>query len=354
MVRVAVLWQDMSGYFNACLKALSASADVDLFVAHPEVDPEVPFDDAQFAWLPIRHLWRGQPDARSLIAELESFRPDVVLVSSWHIPPYRKVVKHFQGRALRILCMDNQWMETPKQWLGRLSRRIYLAPYFDMAFVSGDRQAQFARHLGFGQTRILRGLYCCDTDAFQRPVASEPDRAFFFCGRLVESKGVTVLMQAYEKYRRSIEHPWPLRVAGVGPLSFQLDQVEGVELLGFLQPAALPEAMWSSTALVLPSLFEPWGVVVHEAATAGLILVCSEATGAAVHLLQDGYNGYLFPTGNADLLAQRMLALSVRSDEELKDMREASVLMSGQLTPDRWASYLLEAVASATAPQTGR
>ena len=40
--------------------------------------------------------------------------------------------------------------------------------------------------------------------------------------------------------------------------------------------------------------FEPWALVVHEAASAGRLILASENVGAVPHLVQPGYNGYIF------------------------------------------------------------
>jgi glycosyltransferase involved in cell wall biosynthesis len=270
-------------------------------------------------------------------------RTDAVLISGWQIRGYRAVLRELGRRRIpRILCMDNQWRGTPKQWLGRASRGLYIQPFFDTAFVPGDRQARFARVLGFREQHLMRGLYCADTAAFAVPADWKGQRepAFLFTGRLSAEKGIDVLADGYRRYRSSVDAPWPLRVAGIGPHSRALAEVDGVDMLGFLQPADLPKAMWSATAAVSPGIFEPWGVAIHEATAAGLPVICSEEAGAGVHLVQDGYNGYVVPTGNGVQLAKAMRTLSLLPPDRLKEMASASVSLSLQFSAKRWAQYV--------------
>ena len=103
--------------------------------------------------------------------------------------------------------------------------------------------------------------------------------------------------------------------------------------------------MWSATSLILPSNFEPWGVVVHEGTIAGLIPICSDRVGAAVHLVQDGYNGYVVPAQSPGELAAAMQRVACKSESELDRMRHASQQMSTQFSTDRWAHYLVEMLA---------
>ncbi len=99
--------------------------------------------------------------------------------------------------------------------------------------------------------------------------------------------------------------------------------------------------MGRSGAFVLASRREPWGVVVQEAAAAGLPLICSDQVGAAVHLLQHHYNGYSFASGDADQLARCMKRLSELSDAQRAEMGRRSHELSKQFLPERWVETLV-------------
>jgi glycosyltransferase involved in cell wall biosynthesis len=55
--------------------------------------------------------------------------------------------------------------------------------------------------------------------------------------------------------------------------------------------------------LVLPSLFEPFGLVVNEAMLCGLPVAVSDRVGARFDLVRPGENGYVFPAGDVEALA---------------------------------------------------
>ncbi|HET6953454.1 MAG TPA: glycosyltransferase family 4 protein, partial [Acidimicrobiales bacterium] len=252
------------------------------------------------------------------------------------------------GETLRILCMDNQWWATPKQVLGVASSRALIAPAYDAAFLPGERSADFAHRLGFSDERIIRGLYTCDYGRFA-PIAAAragaaPPRAFAFVGRLVPVKGIDTLADAYRRYRGMVDEPWPLVVGGVGPEEGRLAGLPGVERLGFVQPDDLPEVLGRVGCLVLPSRFEPWAVVIHEAVTAGLPVVCTSVCGAASRLVLDGYNGRVVSPGDPDALARALVAISSASDDRRAAMSAASRGLARQFTPDRWADHLLDRI----------
>jgi len=103
--------------------------------------------------------------------------------------------------------------------------------------------------------------------------------------------------------------------------------------------------MAESGAFILPSRFEPWGVVVQEATAAGLPLICSNKVGASVHLLQDYFNGFSFMSGNSNQLMERMTAVSCMEREEIRRMRLNSSELSKQFSPARWAKTLVTEIA---------
>jgi len=80
---------------------------------------------------------------------------------------------------------------------------------------------------------------------------------------------------------------WKYLIAGTGPLEAELKMLAGkalgktVHLLGFQQPADNLALMAHAEAMVLPSRFEPHGIVVGEALAAGTPVLLSDIVGAA-------------------------------------------------------------------------
>jgi len=205
----------------------------------------------------------------------------------------------------------------------------------------------FARKMGFKENEILYGVLTADTAAMRQAAGREPERpAFLFIGRLVPVKGLDTLAAAYGVYRRAVADPWPLRVCGLGPLAHVISPVPGVEMVGFVQPEALPDQFAQSSCLVLPSRSENWGVVIHEAAAAGRPVICSTACGASVSLVRDGFNGFVFEAGDAAGLASALIRMHGASIAERRRMGEASRHLAEQYSPERWARYLLDRVAA--------
>ena len=129
-----------------------------------------------------------------------------------------------------------------------------------------------------------------------------------FAGRLVYEKGVQHLVHAIPRLRE--RHPG-LRVviAGDGPYRNELQQEsdrlrldQTVSFLGFMNESQLPAVLGATDATVVPSLYEPFGMVALEAAAAGAPLAVA-ATGGLAEIVEPGVTGVTFPHSDPEALA---------------------------------------------------
>jgi glycogen synthase len=129
-----------------------------------------------------------------------------------------------------------------------------------------------------------------------------------YAGRLVHEKGVQTLLRAVRPLRES--HPGlRLVIAGTGyhepalrALARRLRIARAVEFVGFLDEPELGALIGAADAVVVPSFYEPFGIVALEAAAAGAPLVVAE-TGGLADLAAAGVAAASFPAGAVDALA---------------------------------------------------
>ena len=158
------------------------------------------------------------------------------------------------------------------------------------------------RFYGVPANRIVTGVYAADETLFHDglPLEERPKR-MLFVGQLCERKNVLRLCEAFQ---RSGGHGkgWTLDLYGSGSFRDQIPQGDGVTVHDFMQHEQLAEFYRQSRCFILPSLKEHWGVVVHEAALSGCVLLLSDCIGASEDFLVSGKNGFAFrPQSIADL-----------------------------------------------------
>jgi glycosyltransferase involved in cell wall biosynthesis len=180
--------------------------------------------------------------------------------------------------------------------LGIPESRRHLAPYtVDNAF--------------FREHRLAKAL------ARERLGLEPEGPVMLYVGKLAPRKDPGTLVAAAALY----DHSSHVLVAGDGSLRDELRRQAarlGVALtvLGFMNQTEIPLAYCAADMLVLPSLVEPWGLVVNEAMCAELPVVVSSRVGARLDLVIPGLNGAVFRAGDARSLA-RVIAPIVESAE---------------------------------------
>ena len=188
------------------------------------------------------------------------------------------------------------------------------------AVVSSSGGIEYLQSLGFPRERIFLVPTAVDNDWWSSRAAAA-DRAAtraawnipresavaFFCAKLQPWKGALDLLEAFAEARLPDSY---LVIAGDGPERSSLEQraaelgiADRVRFLGFLNQSQLPSAYAAADVFVLPSLFEPFGLVVNEAMVCGCPVVVSDRVGAKYDLVRPGENGYVFPSGDIKALA---------------------------------------------------
>jgi glycosyltransferase involved in cell wall biosynthesis len=331
------------------MKTLADNYDAEMLVITQPGKEIAPYSSEEFNWIKNYVVYQDATNYPYLQRLVSEFQPDSILMCSWNFRDYMKLTRSEPFKRLpRISGMDNQWLGTVKQYIGVIVSPVFLKPSIDCFFVPGDRQVEFCRRLGYNRNKIAMGYYSCDVHRFSevnhwRKGLPLP-KSFLFVGRMVPDKGISVLAEAYQLYRKQVSEPYSLICVGTGLLDKSLLEINGIDLKGFVQPTRLLEIFAKASCLLLPSLFEPWGVVVHEATTAGLAVICTHSCGAGVHLVQDDYNGYIVQPGKPKDLASAMIDYSRKTDFERATMSKNSRALSRQFTPERWALSLKKAI----------
>jgi glycosyltransferase involved in cell wall biosynthesis len=131
-----------------------------------------------------------------------------------------------------------------------------------------------------------------------------------FVGKQFERKGGPLLLEAFRLVRARFADA---RLVIIGPPTPPADG-PGVEWLGNLdknrpdQWARLVGAYQNADVFCLPSLFEPFGIVILEAMFFGLPCV-GTAEWAIPEMIANGETGYTAPRDDVKALAERLIAL---------------------------------------------
>jgi len=340
---VLFLHAEVMGYTVATLRALT-QLGFDIHVVHwdrKKLTPFIPPIDRG-----IRYYDRSKYSRSTLIELTRKLSPDLTVVAGWMDTDYLFVSRELRKRGVRVVVgFDDQWIGSSRQRLVSVFRSCNLLKiFFSNAWVSGARQFEYAKRFGFANHEIITDLYSCDQSVFRRhsltSKATELSKTFLYAGRMETYKGVEDLLKVW--FSISAENVgWKLTIVGNGSLFNSIDHSQSLRKIEFLQPTELSALVAQSTCCVVPSYFEPWGVVVHEFVSCGKPIIVSDAVGAGDSFLIDGFNGFKFKARDLDGLYSAMHRITQMSIPELENMGARSSMLSQRITPESSAANLI-------------
>lgn len=233
----------------------------------------------------------------------------------------------------------------------------------DQVIVPSSGTHDLMRALGVPEEQITLTPYSVDNDWWIAQSAkvdragvraswgtSSTDAVILFCAKLQPWKRPMDVLQAFAKARLDNA---VLVFAGEGQLRSQLERAswvlgvrDRVRFLGFVNQSELPSVYTASDLMVLPSEYEPFGVVVNEAMCCSCPVMASDCVGAARDLIVPVHADFVFPVGDIECLA-KSLRQSLQEREKLRQIGEAFFRHVQTWSPERNISATIEAISRA-------
>ena len=230
----------------------------------------------------------------------------------------------------------------------------------------GQSNSRFWEHYGVPAGKRIFAPFSVDNEWFgqqaslqrarrrelRRELELPEGRMLLFAGRFVAAKNLERLLNAWLGFDGT---GLSLLLAGGGPLEAKLKQavtgagLRNVCFRSFQAQAEMPKFYAAADGLILPSLFEPWGLVVNEAMASGLPVFVSERCGCAEDLVQAGANGLIFDPFDVGQIGECLHAFAGFGDGDLERMGRRSREIIEPWSAGRAAASILEAARGAAA-----
>lgn len=337
------LYTEIAEYFLACCNELAAHGEVHI-IRWP-VNKEAPFQFQKNEKLKIYS--KADYDVIQLKQLVNTINPDVIICSGWIDKDYLKITKTYFKKIPTIMTCDTHWRGDLKQRIAMIVSRFTLLNIFSHAWVPGQIQKQYVLNLGFKEKNIETGFYSCDLNHFEAIYQSQKaqkqthfPKRFLYVGRYYEFKGIKELWQAFIELQIEQPNEWELWCLGIGDI--EPTNHPKIKHFGFVQPKDLASFTLKTGVFVLPSRFEPWGVVVHEFAASGFPLLLSDKVGAKEQFLNEGKNGFVFKSENIFDLKTALKNIINTNESELQKMSVLSNKLSKTISQTTWVNSLLK------------
>ncbi len=309
----------------------------------------------------VRMMLYNQESRRQLEAKIASFKPNVLLFhnifpigspSLYHTAllnnlPVIQYVHNFRpfsvsgtlyanGRITKESLEGKYWQEVLfGAWQGSIFKSAMMSIVLTQLQNSGWLEAVKAwvcvskfMHdkflvTGLPENRIFTLPHSWDPHSLD---LDRTDKGYYlFMARLVESKGVPVVLKAWHALKNKLGDKTPqLWVCGEGPLADKVIKASlnnpKIRYLGQVNDPEKTDILSHCRALIVPSTWwEPLGIVVYEAYDlAKPVLVA--ASGGLTDIVEHGVTGFLHIPGHEQELIRSVLAtenLSLRERETM-------------------------------------
>jgi len=301
------------------------------------------------------------------IAAAEADAPDIVHVH-WPVPHawFGAVARTVSGGRTALVSsfysVEIRWIERQLPWAVPLLR--WAIETSDALTAISTATADAVRRYSIRDVAVIPFSASLSAPAAATLAGDpHPGRApappdalrILFVGRLVERKGVPILLEALRLVRQSA--PASLTVVGDGPLRAHLERQAGdlggaVDFRGRVTADELAALYAASDVFVLPAVVdakgdtEGLGVVLLEALEFELPVIASRV-GGIPDIIEDGTTGWLVPPADARSLARKILAVMDRPDEARRVARHGRVRSRERFGLTRVVDDLLDAYARA-------
>jgi glycosyltransferase involved in cell wall biosynthesis len=326
--RVLMVYIEPTTYILRLIRELMMKNDWQvnvLFIAQNHSQQwNLPLDGITYEMLPTGR-WKA---FRILAGKLQSGLYDVLHLAGWGHSHMLMALLAGKLAKVPVLMETDTPLPFRLSFLKRFTKRLIYPWLFSLTTIflpGGSRQARYLQHYSVTDNKIRIAYMTVDTTSISTHVDATTvthrqtlrdihgigpqSIIFLYVGRMEPHKGMWDLLQAFSQVT-SKSPDCHLMLVGDGSMNkavatLALDH-QGIHYRGRLSGIDLLDAYAISDVFVLPSLFEPWGLVVNEAMAAGLPVIASDRVGCIDDLIVVGETGFVVCAESSDQLASTM------------------------------------------------
>jgi len=353
---ILLVWDRIGDYHQARIKACEQVFKGGVYTA------DLAGTDTLYKWNSIEHahhtvLSFKAAEQSDILPRFNAFRKIIkennihVVAAPYGRTEYLLFLLYARLKGLRTIIFCESWYTRGK--VKDFFKSILLKAIGNRYFVSGQRAYEhLIKSYRIKSSRVFQGYSVVDNAHFSINESEENAQVkkYLICvARYSKEKNLELLIRSFAK--SDIQQKYTLLLVGDGPQRSQLKNVidthglkDRVVLSGWVTYIELPALYAASAAFVLPSTFEPWGLVVNEAMAAGLPIIISKECGCEPDLLEEGINGWSFNALDEITLIAALNAFSKLDAGEIASMGRFSKERIELFTPIQWAVKLHAAV----------
>lgn len=308
----------------------------------------------------VSSIMRGNiriPFQPGLIKMILKTEPDIIITDGFFQWTYGPLLLRTFFRIPHIMCYEGT--EHTERNAGKLRAwyRKLASRAMDHIVCNGVLSKKYVKGLGFPLRKISLGNMAADTEGFEKKSTSISranreqlkhhlgikGKTILFIGRLVPLKGVDKLLEVWNDTLKT-NNELTLLIVGDGPQKEDLinycimQEMDNVRFTGGVSHDSLPNYLAISDVFIIPTLQDNWSLVVPEAMSCKLPIVCSRYNGCWPELVTQD-NGWVFDPLSRESFKNTMKQV-MYDTKRWQTMGSASLEIVQGFTPEKIAKGL--------------
>jgi glycosyltransferase involved in cell wall biosynthesis len=278
----------------------------------------------------------------TIIADIEAWKPDTLLVYGWAYKSHLQVLRHFKNKIPVLFRGDSTLLDKPAGFKNSI-RTIYLKwvyKHIDYALYTGTNNKAYYTKYGLKNSQLVFAPHAVDNDRFDNPhfvEASElrsslniknEEILILYAGKFDRVKNIGALLSAFISLNHADVHLL-LVGNGVNEVELKAEAAQShiacnIHFMDFKNQSFMPVVYQAADLFCLPSISETWGLGVNEAMACGKAILVSDKAGCAIDLVKPDFNGFIHTAGSVADIAEKLNTLLAKGKTGLAQMGEHS------------------------------
>jgi glycosyltransferase involved in cell wall biosynthesis len=228
------------------------------------------------------------------IAILSGLKPDIVIIGGYKISYADLVIKYARSKNIKYFF-----------WLERINFNFFLKKFFftiinadvlkraDGIFAIGKYATKFYKKFNSNVYNIPYSI------SLKKKIKKYKTPIFLFVGQIIKRKGILSLLNCIANINAK---ECKFIFAGTGPLVKNIKKImklkKNVFYYNFKNKDELNKIYKKSNILILPSIYDGWGVVIIEAMSRAMAVISNNNVGASNEYIKHNINGRIFDIDN--------------------------------------------------------
>ena len=294
-----------------------------------------------------------------LVSTLKKTNPDIIFSDGFFQWTYAALLNNLIWKTPHLMFYERTLhTEREVSMLRHISRKI-ASNFISGISCNGIETKKYLMRFGYPVEKLFLGNMAADNTGLQNKISkisafeisklkqryNLKEDVFLYVGQLIPRKGIIQLLQNWKDFEKQFPSVTLVLLGDGNQFDYvknylKVNMIENVCLAGKVNYSEVSKFYATANIFIIPPLEDNWSLVVPEAMSAGLPIICSKYNGCWPELVQSE-NGWVFDPLNKNNFKET-LEKALKNKENWKKMGEVSRNIVENFSPEKIATKIYD------------